>query len=811
MFPSKLLLTAAIIVLTAGHAWAQDDSLNWWWSPGLGLYASTINEALAKDLSLPRNKGLLVLAVARGSAADKAGLKPGDILSEWSPREIWAEGGKVGTIQIVRDGTAQSIAATSVQMPADSPVDLVRNATTTRDAMSYVVDAQGGGSFRTVTAALFRAQAGDSVVLKPGLYKESVLLPPGVGVRAEEKSLARIESKAPWIMIGPAVAELSGIVFSQAGLIIENGENVTVSDCEFGVSEKKIGLVLNNAKATVVRSTFRGSAGSTGISMHRSQAQVADSILMAHGNAAIVIAGDSKAEVSGNLMDGNRNGVFVNDSEFTANKNVMSGSWSSDSKETTPDFGFRLEKSRATLRKNVIRRHRYGILVTEAPLTTSISEGTVTQAEYGIVLIGSPATVNENLIMQNLRAGIYISRKEEKDNPSPTARHQVSILRNTLSSNEGMAILIDKFQHVSVNENLIEANTTGVDLNQSGATIENNTMVLQRFAGVNLRARSDARIFNNVVAFNSFGLFIDVTAKSESGYNNVYGNLASTEFPLLDGNYGRADRYVTRDGKKVPIDVYPAYDLKAETDVSIDPGFVKLGSDYNLLPVSAIANIRGKEGRYLGAYAPESYVARSGVRAEEQPVKTRSTSRRGRTVKAATVNAVAATTADAASSARRRGAVNPLSAEAKALIERGNELMERSRWADAIAAYQQAIQTDPNNAKAHNGLGWAYNRMSRHGEAFPPLVKAIQLDPQLADAHYGIAYAYLGSDNYAKAMAFLKTAVRLDPRNAEARFSLGEAYLEIGNRKGAMEQYVALKDLDAKLAEELLAEIKEMP
>ena len=46
----KVLLVALLVALAAAPVRAQEDSLKWWWSPGLGLYASKINEA--RDLLL---------------------------------------------------------------------------------------------------------------------------------------------------------------------------------------------------------------------------------------------------------------------------------------------------------------------------------------------------------------------------------------------------------------------------------------------------------------------------------------------------------------------------------------------------------------------------------------------------------------------------------------------------------------------------------------------------------------------------------------------------------------------------------------
>jgi Flp pilus assembly protein TadD len=149
--------------------------------------------------------------------------------------------------------------------------------------------------------------------------------------------------------------------------------------------------------------------------------------------------------------------------------------------------------------------------------------------------------------------------------------------------------------------------------------------------------------------------------------------------------------------------------------------------------------------------------------------------------------------------------------ESTKLVEQGNNFMKRSEWANALAAYKQAILTASDNEEAHTALGWAYNMMGRHGEAFTPLVKAIQLNPKSAEAQYGIAYAYMGSENYVKALPFLRTAVRLAPNNADIRHSLGVVYLELGNKRGAIVQYIALKDLDIKLAEELHKDIQETP
>jgi nitrous oxidase accessory protein NosD len=787
------------LAFMAGPARAQ-DALRWFWSPGLAIYASSINESLNQDLKLGYDKGFLVLAVARSGVGNQVGIKPGDIIVGFSSNEMWTESGKSGTLQVLRDGTELTLSATTSKLPDDAPIDLIR-ATPVRQSDTFVIDPQGSGNFRTITGALFRAIAGDTIVLKPAVYSESVLVTGGVRIRAEEHSIARVETKTPWLAVANATLDVRSISFSGAGLVIEESNNVTVSECSFVIPEKQTGLVITNTKgAKISHGSFNGAAQTTGVSSSGSQITITDSFFSGQGTAILLRRG-TRADLRTSVLDSAESGVLAFDSELVGSKDLVTGNWDPKKKDAS-DFGIRLEKSTLNFTKSSIRGHRYGVFIIDAPRPAIIGGTTVTQGQEGILFLSSSGTVSDSLIIQNLGDGIYIS-KSQKDVASDPKN--VELIRNTISQNEGDGISVADFSHVAIRENLIEANGGGIRLQHAGATVENNTIVLQHYSGVFVAAKSDVKIYNNIVAFNSFGLFIDVAGRRDTACNDVYGNLASTEFPLIDGNYGRTDRYTTVDGKKVPIDVYPAYDLKSETDLNVDPGFVKLGTDYNLNPSSALATVRGRDQRYLGAFAPSvSLGARPRLAGEE------SSGIGGRSGLSKRASAAARAKERNANTPRKptQPAGSNAFAESDKYIDRGDEYMVRSNWDEAIAAYKQAIVLAPNNADAYYSLGWAYNQMGRHGEAFAPFVKAIQLDSQYAEAHFGIGYAYLHSDNYPKAIPFLRTAIKLDPDNPEAYYCLGQAYLGMGDKKAALEEYGILKDLDAKMAQDLLKEIE---
>lgn len=135
----------------------------------------------------------------------------------------------------------------------------------------------------------------------------------------------------------------------------------------------------------------------------------------------------------------------------------------------------------------------------------------------------------------------------------------------------------------------------------------------------------------------------------------------------------------------------------------------------------------------------------------------------------------------------------------------------------AAAEFQEILKTDPNNAAASRGLGYAYLQkgnfkdageyfkraaaadskdprvhyysamlMTRDGslnrhEELPVITReletAISLDPNFADAYTLLAFAAAQSGEPAKALADMQKAVTLSPRNDEYRFDLAQMYL----------------------------------
>jgi serine protease Do len=86
----------------------------------LGVAMQPLTPELAEKLGIEGAKGVLISGVVRGSPAEEAGLKPGDVIIRWNgkpltdPAELgkaaaWMKIGEDAKITILRDGKEQTV------------------------------------------------------------------------------------------------------------------------------------------------------------------------------------------------------------------------------------------------------------------------------------------------------------------------------------------------------------------------------------------------------------------------------------------------------------------------------------------------------------------------------------------------------------------------------------------------------------------------------------------------------------------------------------------------------------------------------
>jgi tetratricopeptide (TPR) repeat protein len=111
---------------------------------------------------------------------------------------------------------------------------------------------------------------------------------------------------------------------------------------------------------------------------------------------------------------------------------------------------------------------------------------------------------------------------------------------------------------------------------------------------------------------------------------------------------------------------------------------------------------------------------------------------------------------------------------ARARANLGNVEFRRGHLQDAIREYRTAVRLAPRLEKSHYNLGVALVRSGDYAGATDSLREAVRLRPDYADARRGLGLALVKSGQTDDGLAELKEAVRLNPRDAEACVFLGK-------------------------------------
>ena len=134
---------------------------------------------------------------------------------------------------------------------------------------------------------------------------------------------------------------------------------------------------------------------------------------------------------------------------------------------------------------------------------------------------------------------------------------------------------------------------------------------------------------------------------------------------------------------------------------------------------------------------------------------------------------------------------------ARALFSVGYLLYDKAPQ-DSIAAYNEAIELDPNSAIAYGSRGAAKRKLGRYEEAIVDLDKAITLDPT-----YDIAYVVRGQvknilGRYEEAIADFEEAIELDPYDGSTYGSRGEVKIRLGRLEEALVDFDEAIKLDPR-------------
>jgi len=113
-----------------------------------------------------------------------------------------------------------------------------------------------------------------------------------------------------------------------------------------------------------------------------------------------------------------------------------------------------------------------------------------------------------------------------------------------------------------------------------------------------------------------------------------------------------------------------------------------------------------------------------------------------------------------------------------------------------IAALEETIKANPDEALAYYRLGWVYAKEKNWREAVENFEIACRLNPHLVGARNNLANIYFTLGNKQKAIENYEKAIAINPDMIDAHFNLGYCYYTVGKLKEAADEFKKVLELD---------------
>ncbi|MBM4380806.1 MAG: tetratricopeptide repeat protein, partial [Deltaproteobacteria bacterium] len=129
--------------------------------------------------------------------------------------------------------------------------------------------------------------------------------------------------------------------------------------------------------------------------------------------------------------------------------------------------------------------------------------------------------------------------------------------------------------------------------------------------------------------------------------------------------------------------------------------------------------------------------------------------------------------------------------EAQSAFERAERALSGGRFAEAEAAYMEALVASPGDAESENGLGSALFRQGKPDEAVAHFKTALRADPALKLGWFNLAYVQRKVGDFSGAAESYVRYVQLAPTDPDGYYGLAESHRQSGRRAEAMAAYEA--------------------
>ena len=120
---------------------------------------------------------------------------------------------------------------------------------------------------------------------------------------------------------------------------------------------------------------------------------------------------------------------------------------------------------------------------------------------------------------------------------------------------------------------------------------------------------------------------------------------------------------------------------------------------------------------------------------------------------------------------------------------KGLASLKNGQYAEALSAFNKALEDNPDHANAYNGRGAVWHRLGAYDRAIADYTHAININPRYANAFNNRAVAWYQKGDYDRAIVDCDRALAIRPDYVNARINRGAAQKKLGKFEQALDDF----------------------
>lgn len=131
-----------------------------------------------------------------------------------------------------------------------------------------------------------------------------------------------------------------------------------------------------------------------------------------------------------------------------------------------------------------------------------------------------------------------------------------------------------------------------------------------------------------------------------------------------------------------------------------------------------------------------------------------------------------------------------------ALYNLGNVYEQLGQVKQALFLYEKVMGLNPRHAEAYLNSGVISTRLRDYPQAIEYYEKALKVNPKLSSAYFNLGYVYEIKDEPQKAIDNYQKAVQMDPKHTEAYYNMGNVHARGRQNDRAMASYLKALEIN---------------